>query len=225
MDFIEAVRHSALSRQAEIDTLASYWRAVDEVIEPKGIEEHLSFRYRPCTEKRIKPRRDKAWEGRANPKGIPCLYTASDAITAVSELRPALGFPLTLAQLVPNRQLRLVDCTLDELPSPEVSLGPGNVEQIERSVWGLINRAFSAPVRRSDDTADYAPTQLLAEVFKDIGFDGVMYRSAFGENGVNAAFFNPDDLDVVRSWVYEVVDIKHKASVVPDGPGFHFDNG
>jgi hypothetical protein len=40
---------------------------------------------------RMKPRRDRAPEGRVNPKGIPCLYLATTKEAAMSEVRPWMG--------------------------------------------------------------------------------------------------------------------------------------
>ncbi|MBD9455904.1 RES family NAD+ phosphorylase [Rhizobium sp. RHZ02] len=57
-------------------------------------------------------------------------------------------------------------------------------------------QAFSTPADRSDDAAEYAPTQILAELFRSLGYDGVAYKSAFGEEGDNIAIFNIDDFEV-----------------------------
>jgi hypothetical protein len=56
-------------------------------------------------------------------------------------------------------------------------------------VWWSLNQAFSEPVTRTDDAADYAPTQVLAEVFRTSGCDGIVYRSKLGK-GKNVAVFD-----------------------------------
>jgi len=76
-----------------------------------------------------------------------------------------------------------------------------------------MNRAFSSPVGRAEDRADYAPTQVLAEVFKGLGFDGIIYRSAFGTDGYNLALFDLDSADPVGRWVYRVDDVAYKVSI------------
>jgi hypothetical protein len=53
-----------------------------------------------------------------------------------------------------------------------------------------MNDAFSKPVSLSDDTADYAPTQIVAEVFRHAGYDGILYKAGLCEGGVNAALFD-----------------------------------
>ena len=47
----------------------------------------------PCAYKpeRMKPFRDRAAEGRANPRGIPYLYTATHQDTAIADVRPWVG--------------------------------------------------------------------------------------------------------------------------------------
>lgn len=225
--FLQGIRQTAPSRGMPVRETDSFWRAVDAVTTPQDLVQQFEFRFRPCPHSRIKPLQFRAMEGRVNPKGIPCLYVATDPKTAISEIRPALGFPLTLAKLKPTRPLRLVDCSRDALLHAGTDFSQMSQGTIELAVWGFINREFSVPVRRADDVADYAPTQLLAEVFKDMGYDGVAYRSAFGENGRNIAFFDPDALLIEDTWVYEVTGIHHEVQVVDDHlfPSSYTDRG
>jgi hypothetical protein len=44
-----------------------------------------------------------------------------------------------------------------------------------------INDAFAEPVTNTDDGADYAPTQILGELFKCAGYDGIRYKSKYSE--------------------------------------------
>ena len=68
-------------------------------------------------------------------------------------------------------------------------------EERTLAVWRDIDRAFSEPVTDSDDHADYATTQLIAELFRKNGFDGIAYRSALGQ-GHNVALFDLNAADV-----------------------------
>ena len=47
----------------------------------------------------------------------------------------------------------------------------------------------------SPDT-DYVPTQVIAELYKSEGYDGIAYKRAFGDDGYNIAVFNLDDARV-----------------------------
>ena len=65
---------------------------------------------------------------------------------------------------------------------------------------------------RSDDSADYVATQILAELFKREGFGGIAYRSNFGEDGYNVALFDINAADLINCGLYKVSDIDIKVS-------------
>jgi hypothetical protein len=164
----------------------------------------------PALPERMFPLRDRATEGRVNPKGIPCLYIAADKHTALAEARPWIGSLVSLALLRTRKQLRVVDCTkgaerspifLDEEPSPK---------KRAKAVWSHIARAFRSPTSRDDNIADYAPTQIIAETFRAEGFDGLAYRSAFGSNRFNVALFDLDATELLTCSLQEIRDVKFR---------------
>lgn len=55
----------------------------------------------PCaySPDRMTPRRNIASEGRANPKGLPCLYLATDKETAMSEVRPWINSTISILMM------------------------------------------------------------------------------------------------------------------------------
>jgi hypothetical protein len=81
---------------------------------------------------------------------------------------------------------------------------PLSIEDKEKAVWIDIDNAFSTPVTKSDDTADYVPTQILTEVFASEGYNAIIYKSQFGEKGYNIVLFNPDDADIVNCAPFSV---------------------
>lgn len=187
-DFLGAVARTCHGRTKKIDGGSVFWRAQvghDWVVDP----DHGGRVRGPHSESRMKPLQDRAYEGRVNPKGIPSLYLATSRDVAMSEVRPWIGSVISVARFTTARDLTVVDCTL---PGGKQGEGrkPLSVEDIEQAVWRNIDQAFSRPVTRSDNTADYAATQILAEVFERQGFDGVAYRSAFSAEGFNVAFFD-----------------------------------
>jgi hypothetical protein len=147
----------------------------------------------PHEEKRMLPLPYRATEGRANPKGIPYLYVASDEKTAMSEMRPWVGDYLSVAEIKIVSDLILVDCSKSEFPEPR--LGPLRPYSFESEIWGFVNAAFSTPVTPDDDIADYAPTQAIAESFRGAGYRGVKYRSSVGD-GSNFVLFDLSDVEV-----------------------------
>ena len=80
----------------------------------------------------------------------------------------------------------------------------------------LQNLANSRPVNPSDHHADYAPTQVLADEFKALGLDGVMYRSALGE-GFNLALFDLDAAVLVRCGIFETRGVSVTVVEYPGG--------
>lgn len=164
---------------------------------------------------RMLPLRDQASDGRVNSRGIPCLYMATNDVTAVSEVRPTIGAFVTIATMKCLRELKLIDCSVLVEKQFIYFKEPGRAK-MEEAVWSDIDRAFSAPVDRSDDAAEYAPTQILAELFCSLGYDGVAYKSAFGEDGYNVAIFNIGDFEVGWCRLFKVKDIMHKIQQQPD---------
>lgn len=109
----------------------------------------------------------------------------------MTEVRPWIGSYVSVAQFIVLNDLSLVDCASDtRLPTiyPIGSSEPDK-DKREKDVWWFVNQAFVEPVTRADDSADYAPTQILAEVFRKEGFDGIRYGSKLG-NGMSVAVFD-----------------------------------
>ena len=108
--------------------------------------------------------------------------------TAVLEVRPLIGSYVSVAQFKVLRDIRLVNCAdkpMDNLARwLQKTWTP---KDIEKAVWSDINRAFSRPVERGDNSLDYVPTQIIAEAFKLHGYDGIAYKSSYGEDGFNVA--------------------------------------
>ncbi|WP_312223734.1 RES family NAD+ phosphorylase [Rhizobium rhizoryzae] len=163
------------------------------------------------TAARMKPRPNRSTEGRANAAGVSVLYLGTTEQNVISEVRPWVGAEISVAQFKLTRDLRTLDLTrghgksslgtlLDHLVNG-TRLSP---EQRETAVWIDIDNAFSRPVTKTDDAAEYVPTQILAEVFKNAGYDAIGYKSQFGEGGFNIVVFNPDDADVINCAPYRV---------------------
>lgn len=159
----------------------------------------------PFKPKRMKPNPSCAREGRVNPKGIAYLYLATERDTALAEVRPWIGSMISVGKFRVKRKLAIVNCTTDE-KSRRLFTEEPTAQQRETAVWYDIDEAFARPVDLSDDGADYVPTQVLAELFKVNGCDGVAYRSSLGK-GHNIALFDLDMADLVHRMLFEVRDI------------------
>jgi hypothetical protein len=201
-DFLSAVRGTAVNRVTTIDTKQNLFRAQKggktrhDTLDDIGIVDTPI----PYPKRRMYPKNERAKENRANSKGIPYLYLNTDQTTAVAEVRPWIGSVVSVAAITVTKVQRLVDCISDptgttiSLRDAEPTYPPG---YCLKKVWESIDNAFSKPIEPDDCTADYAPTQILAEVFLREGYDGILYRSSLGE-GKNVALFEPSSA-IVRS--------------------------
>jgi len=100
-----------------------------------------------------------------------------------------------------------VDCSRDHKKFPIYIEEPGLVDE-RQAVWAHIDRAFAEPTTSQDGIAEYVSTQILAELFQREGFDGVAYKSNFGENGYNVALFDLDAADLINCFLFEVKKIE-----------------
>ena len=198
---------TSISRQQTLPAGAMLWRA--QLGNEWDVEEDEGEKFEvpsPFNPDRMKPLTDRASEGRANPQGIPCLYTATCQATAIAEVRPWIGSYVSIVQFRLRRQVRVVDCMTNDKRLMAYASEPEPPER-KREVWQDIDRAFSRPVTRSEDRADYAPTQVISEFFRENGLDGVAYGSSLGR-GHNVALFDTQVADLVSCGLVEIRGIK-----------------
>lgn len=211
--FLEAVRVTSESRRVAIPQGRLFFRAqVGHAWRPMGEDTDDEI---PCAHprERMKPQMGRASDGRANPRGIPSLYLATTEEAAMSEVRPWIGSSISCGQFRTNRPLMVIDCARRQNDQPlffDLDDGMYEPEAAERAeaVWAHIDRAFAEPTMRDDDIADYAPTQILAELFKRAGADGVVYKSQFGDESFNVCLFDPNAADLVNCGLFEVKAVK-----------------
>lgn len=202
-NFLQTVLASSNKRKKDLPKGQYLWRAqMGHAWAPYEQDGEYFEIPSPYPPKRMKPLRHEAVEGRANPKGISCLYLATDKETAMAEVRPWFGSLVSVGQFRTYDDIVLIDCSLCheknliyfEEPTPE---------KREHSVWADIDKAFSKPMTNNDRIADYVPTQILSEFFKNNGFDGIIYKSLLGD-GVNVAIFDVDKAELINCFLYEV---------------------
>jgi hypothetical protein len=151
-----------------------------------------------CSAERMLPDPCRVGEGRANRKGVPFLYLASNLDTAMAEMRPWVESLVTVAAFKVARDCRVVDCshnTRESLNFEIVDVGTGgrpcepDAPTREEAVWGDIGNAFSEPVG-SQDLLEYVPTQLIAAELQRHGYDGIAYKSLLVKGGTNLVLFD-----------------------------------
>lgn len=210
-EFLKRVVETSKKRTFRLRKDALLWRAQRE---NNWRQEHISPGEVveipiPVDDIRMVPTPRYALDGRSNPAGIPVLYTANRKDTAISEIRPWIGSLVTLGLFKVGRNLRLVNCSEhheDEFIN-HMYLDEPKPEQAEDAVWYWIDREFSEPLLRDEDKHFYAPTQIIAEAFKQAGFDGITYKSNFGTEGYNIALFSVADAECLETRMHKVTGI------------------
>lgn len=169
----------------------------------------------PFPKERMKPLLDSAAEGRANSKGIPYLYVATEKETAMSEVRPWLGAILSVGRLRLKRDLRVLDFSVEQGKKSHFYFEEPSAEEIMSAVWSDIDNAFSKPTKASDLKSEYAPTQIISEFIKSKGYDGIAYKSALAE-GHNICLFDLESADVVDCFIYKPTKISFDFKIIEE---------
>lgn len=186
--FLAAVLETGKKRVKTVPSNTVLWRAQLGHVWRSNLQEA------PFPRRRMKPIPSRATDGRANPKGIPYLYLATDYRTALAEVRPWIKSLITLGQFKTTRDLRIANCS--DNGNEVIYFKEPSPKKREAAVWIDIDKAFAEPVTRNEDVADYVPTQIIAELFKANGFDGIAYRSSVGPPH-KVVLFNLKAADIV----------------------------
>jgi hypothetical protein len=204
-EFLRVLAATSHSRSLTMKAERILWRAQLghdwRKIEQEGVSEEEPTAY---PSERMKPTPEKAGAGRVNPRGIPCLYRATQKETAALEVRPLFHSYVSIAQFKIVKDLKIVNCSAPEIGNLAFLDKDLSQDGMEKVVWSAMNRAFSEPVTRGDDGLDYVPTQILAETFRLNGFDGIAYKSNYGEDGFNVALFDLAVADLINRCLYRI---------------------
>lgn len=162
-----------------------------------------------------KPSEKLVGNGRANPVGIPCLYVASDADTAVAEIRPHKGEVVCVAEFKVESELSFVDLRNPRSKISPFSLDEENLRMVHRNMSYLcrLGDELTMPILPRTAHLDYLPSQYLCEFIKSRGYDGVIYKSAMG-SGVNYAIFNDSKVSGTNICVYQVDQVYVESSLL-----------
>jgi hypothetical protein len=213
-DFLNEVLRTSESRKRRLEEGSILWRSqIGGSTRPIDYDdEEAGDQPCPHPRERMLPFEYMASEGRVNPKGIPYLYLATDRNTAMGEARPWMGSQISVAQFRILRNLTVIDCSLNHLKNPfffdlnKVLYEPSERER-EESVWAHIDNAFSEPVVPNENESHYVPTQIIAELFKRNGFDGVVYKSMLGD-GYNISLFDVNAAELINCQLCEAKKVE-----------------
>jgi len=214
-DFLESVVTTINDRIKTISIGSSFWRAqLGHTWSQEKSGNEIFDVQAPYSKKRMKPIPEVAKEGRINPKGIAYLYLATDANTAMAESRPWKGAHISIGQFKITKDLQVIDCTLENEKVSIIYFDEPDHKKKEKAVWRDISESFSKPVNKDDLYLEYIPTQILSELFKREGFDGILYNSNLGE-GKNLALFDLVNADLKYCSLSRCAEVMYKFKKQP----------
>ncbi|GHV29825.1 hypothetical protein FACS1894167_09690 [Synergistales bacterium] len=162
------------------------------------------------------PPSDKSTAGRISPEGVSVLYLASNAETALSEIRASTYDFVSVGTFRAKRAFRVVNLLdlADISPFVYITKSPygyGDLWQyaINHSCLRDFADAVSKPLRRNDSPLDYLPTQFIAEFIKSENYDGVEYKSTMNFGSTNLAIFDKSIFECIDVKTVEVSEIQY----------------
>ena len=160
-----------------------------------------SVKYTPYKKDKIgAPETKLVKGGRLNRLGVSFLYLATNIETAINEVRPDPGHKVSIGKFKSVKDLRIVDFdkAFINMSDTEKSLN-------DFQLLNHIDQLFSRPITQ-DERHKYIITQFFSDIFRKLGFDGVMFTSSVG-SGKNLLIFNPKNFIYVGSKENKVYDI------------------
>ena len=149
-------------------------------------------------------------DARSNPKFIRYLYVAESPTTAVYEVRPILYNAVNVAGIEVMEPLRIANIAVDIAPNPEKE------KSVDEWLLGFVQSAFSSPTNNPDD---YIPSQIIAEFFRHLGYDGIRYCSSLHEGGYNLTIYDVSKCEPVFS-----TDMRFEKMKISLRPAFGAEN-
>lgn len=111
-----------------------------------------------------------ATDMRANYRYIPYLYCSNHRYISIIEVRPRLGAKVSVSTIKVKDKLTLLDFTMQR----EIT----KMTAVKKNLFEDLSELFSKPVASDDDVLDYIPTQYIAEYAKNLGYDGISFKSS-----------------------------------------------
>ncbi|SDD55262.1 RES domain-containing protein [Paenibacillus sp. CF095] len=142
--------------------------------------------YKAYTKEQISsPPPPKATAGRLNRHGVSYLYLSSDISTSVSEVRPHPGHLISVGEFLLEKDICIAD--LHDLDLTDFCTDHLLDDFV---ILNSIGRRFSMPVT-PEEKEKYLLTQLFSDVFRQLGFHGVVFNSSVS-SGFNLVLFYPE---------------------------------
>ena len=206
--------HSKLINFDILEKYCSFIRKIykaGEVFYRARISEHSGF----PPEEMSAPPAGMSSEGRANARGITCLYIANDVDTTLHEVRAGVFDYVSVGLFRLKRDITVVDLKAINGISPFVEGLEYLDHAINKQYLERLDAEMSKSLRKSDSTLDYVPTQYIVDFIKSIEhndeqeYDGIEYNSTTNLGGYNLAIFDPELFECVSVDVYDIEKLQY----------------
>lgn len=154
------------------------------------------------------PPKDKAVNGRVNPKGINYLYLSDDKDTIISEVHPREDNYITIGSFLAQKDLEVIKIT-SKMPQ---CIGK---KTFINSFISELKADFMRALNDNISDMEYFSLQCFAEYCKDKGYSGIIYPSNRMEQYesekeyYNYVFFNDKNIQWLHSELNKVKQIKY----------------
>lgn len=141
------------------------------------------------------PSPSAACAGRMNAHGVSVFYGATEAETAISEVRPPVGSKVAVGKFDLIRPVRLLDLTvIGDVHDDESIFNPSLKGRLDRIAFlRTLGQRITKPVMPDDEAFDYLATQAVADFLATMNeprLDGIVFSSAQSRVGRNVVLFH-----------------------------------
>lgn len=126
--------------------------------------------------------------GRLNRQGCSYLYLASQKEVAIGEVRPNPGNYISVAQFKNNIPLTVVDFRFTNLLECFDDKNKLNIFYFIRDIANELSKTVLP-----EEQEQYLVTQFISDVIRDMGYDGILYKSSIAD-GYNLLVFDSSKL-------------------------------
>ena len=157
----------------------------------------------------IPPDHNSVPEGRINPARIKYLYTAYSIPTAIAEVSPFIKAEVSVAEITVLENLEILSFCAQH---SSTTLDGKNDDvlkwksHLKLAFTELFNRSYTSP-------RDYLLCQYISEFIKNLGYDGVAFRSSkvctdlnHGSNNINYTIFHYEKCKATSSRLFFIKD-------------------
>lgn len=152
-------------------------------------------------------------DGRANSRGVRCLYLADGIETTIHETRASEYDYITVGKFVLKEDIIVVDLKRINRISPFIDELDTREYALNKDTLNKINFELGKTLRRSDSHLDYIPTQYISDFIRSIQYQGkpeyagIEYNSVMYNDGYNLAIFNPELFECIETNTFKIESV------------------